>query len=869
MFYKFRRMIMKGFHVKNSFYRVLAYCIAAFLMLQCYGMSRASEEDEYLAEIATIGDATWTSAPEQTGQTETGGLCLDELVEETQKIENAISDTYRVTPDTGNAFVAYAMSIERGAGMNVNNQCAIYVASVLSNYYEEKAPVKNMTLVSQISNTLNASEYWECVYASADCFPAEKTESEYDSIFDNLTNAGDIVCFVNGSLDNYVHCSIAGGGNALIGHLYSSGWDCLRACYYIDNAVDTRKACSGMIVYRYKEPVRRGTIRVCKNYDETVYRTNPTEYDIGGANYAVYLSRLDAENGTNAKGFCYIEPGENGGLAGDNVSYVATTKPNGEGEIVWFDPGTIYIKEYSAPVGAGWKLDTNIYETQIMAGRRTTLGQPRDKYANPMDLTTADYYDTTVLGPEVPEFGQLGLQKRVTEYYAAWIAGNKNYDYSGIEYAVYRVNGDEELNVSDLVGTFKMDAEGTGYVSMCGMNESCVGTTTMLLPFGWYMIQEITTNASMALNTTPRWVQMIKGKKEVQIESVYDNPKFAKASLLLRKFGESGEAVSGATYTISYYKETMTTNPALEGIAPEKVWVFQTDAQGEIRYSDDLTWFVEGDDFYRDPDNQIIIPAGTLTFQEKEAPIGYKLDETVYVKTIVPEEEQFLSVENAVMVVEEKILKPEIRTKAWYDKTIIDFEKDEQTITVTDTIFCKNLQPGHVYRIAGEPHHKQDGSVFLYNGEPVKGYTEFTADKVEMQVDVSFEIVVTKELYGRQLVFFESLTDMAHPEEIMAEHKDLEDENQTIDIPKPELPPITTLATPTEPEATPTEPEEITTEQSVILPPAVKGQSEVRQVETTVKTGDDSRVFVAILVASTTAIGTGALLFKKRQVRKR
>ena len=319
----------------------------------------------------------------------------------------------------------------------------------------------------------------------------------------------------------------------------------------------------------------------------------------------------------------------------------------------------------------------------------------------------------------------------------------------------------------------------------------------------------------------------------------------------------------------------MTTNPALEGIAPEKTWVFQTDAQGEIRYSDDLTWFVEGDDFYRDSDNQIVIPAGTLTFQEKTAPKGYKLDEMVYVKKIVPEEEQFLSVENAVMVVEEKILKPGIKTKAWYDQTIIDFEKDKQTITVTDTVYCKNLEPGHVYKVYGEPHHKQDGSVFLYNGEAVFGYTEFTADKEEMQVDVSFDIVVTKELYGRQLVFFESLTDMEYPEEILAEHKDLEDENQTIYIPEPELPPIEpeatpTEATPTEPEATPTEPEEVTTEQTVTPPPAVKGQSEVKQVETTVKTGDDSRVFVAILVASTAAIGTGALLLrKKRQVRKR
>lgn len=845
MFYKFRRMILGKFHVKNGLYRVIAYCIAAFLILQCYGMSRAFEEDEYLEEIATIGDATYTSAVPGTDELLTEDP--EELSFETEMVESAVSESYRVNPDTSNAFVSYAMSVERGSGIYTDNQCAIYVSDVLYGYYGEKAPVQSKTLVSQISNILDASEHWERVFEDADCFPKEKTEAEYDEIFDSLTNAGDVVCFVNKSLDNYVHCSIAGGGNALIGHLFSSGWDSLRACYYIDNAVDTRKNCSGMIVYRYKdkEDMDTGTIRVCKSYDEAVYRNNPKAYDIGGACYAVYLNRMDAENGQNAKGFCYIEPGNDGALSEDNVSDRARTKPGGEGDVVQFEPGTVYVREYWTPSGNCWKMDNNIYETTIKAGKRTTLGLARDACANPLILPeTNEYFDTQMIGPEEPVLCKIGLSKKVNDNFAGVIGGNPNYDYSGIEYSIYRVDGNHVMNISDLAGVFTMDEHGNGKVTKCNRSPECIGEQYMYLPFGWYMIQETKANQSMTLDTTPKWIELTHENIEVLNMTVYDTPWVTKASLLLRKFGVNGEAVPGATYTISYYKESMETNPELDGLNPERTWVFQTDEKGEIRYSDNSAWFVEGDTFYRNENGEIIIPAGTLTFKEKTAPKGYIVDDTVYVKNIVPGDDVALSVENAVTVIEKNEVNPVIQTKAWYDRSLLDMEQMEQTITVVDTVFCQNLEPGHVYRISGEPHLKQDGSILVQNGNAVSGYTQFTADREEMEVEVYFEITVTRDLLGKQLVFFETLTDMSCPDEVVAEHKDLEDQNQTIDIP--------------EEKATPTEPEKPETEK-----PEVKGESAV-------KTGDNSKVFVVLLIASTSAIGVVfmMLLKKKRETRR-
>ena len=95
----------------------------------------------------------------------------------------------------------------------------------------------------------------------------------------------------------------------------------------------------------------------------------------------MYASYEDAKRSRNVKGYCYIEAGGNGALAEDNVSRSARTKPDEQGTIVQFAEGTYYIREWNVPTNGGWKLDPNIYSTKIYAGRRTTLGLPRDAAA--------------------------------------------------------------------------------------------------------------------------------------------------------------------------------------------------------------------------------------------------------------------------------------------------------------------------------------------------------------------------------------------------------------------------------------------------------------------------------------------------------
>ena len=655
MFISFWKNMIHKLKVNKAWKRVLVYGIVAFLIMQCYQLPFAFENESLSEEVASIGDATWIDAYPDMNLHEQEN---DDLQVETDVIEvySANSDLYYQAPDTTNPFVAYAMSIPRGSGMNSDNLCATYVARALYGYYGSEAPVSGMTLVSQISNTLSGSGNWECVYADAACLPAGKSEAEFDAIFARLTKAGDIVCFVNGNLNNYVHCGIAGGSSSLIGHLKSSGWDSLRACYYIDNAVDVRKICSGMIVYRYKEKPKKGTICVCKNYNEDVYRTNPKLYDIAGANYAVYANRQDAVNGINAQGYCYIEPDWNGGPAGDNISCSATTYPNQNGEEVQFDEGIYYVKEYNVPTSGAWRLDPTIYETRIYADKLTVLGLPRDSNAKPIDM---DYYfmycDTQIVGPEREFLGELRLKKEVEQTYQEMIQNNSNYSLDGIEYTIYAVSGDQVMDRSNPVGTFRMDEAGNGKVQSCSHDETCIGTKSMKLRLGWYLIYETKTNASMRINETPEWVQIKGGYMAPTTITVTDKPQYASIDLLLQKNGKDQQPVSDAYYEIKYYTCVSDQNPEQSGISAVRTWNFKTDHKGQIIYKNDPVWFVDGDAFYKDESGNEVLPAGTITIREIQAPEGYLLDDTVYVKKIVPDGEKMVMSENVTYITEKEI----------------------------------------------------------------------------------------------------------------------------------------------------------------------------------------------------------------------
>ena len=141
---------------------------------------------------------------------------------------------------------------------------------------------------------------------------------------------------------------------------------------------------------------------------------------------------------------------------------------------------------------------------------------------------------------------------------------------------------------------------------------------------------------------------------------------------------------------------------------------------------------------------------------------------------------------------------------------------------------------------------KEENAELLIDGKRVENDYTFIADKENMTVEIAFTFNAS-ELGGKQLVTFEELYDLSNPDEPkkVAEHKDIEDDGQTVTIKE----------IPEEPEV-PEKPEE------------PKTPEKPSQSTDSPKTGDNTNVmaFAVMLLASAGMLG-GTYLWKK--VRKK
>ena len=120
-------------------------------------------------------------------------------------------------------------------------------------------------------------------------------------------------------------------------------------------------------------------------------------------------------------------------------------------------------------------------------------------------------------------------------------------------------------------------------------------------------------------------------------------------------------------------------------------------------------------------------------------------------------------------------------------------------LTIVDTVTLDGLEIGTKYKLSGWQMVKAENAKLIIDGKEVTNDYEFIADKENMEVQVEFTFDGST-LGGKQLVTFEELYDMTNPEEPkkVTEHKDINDEGQTVTIkevpetPTPETPGTTT-----------------------------------------------------------------------------
>ena len=115
--------------------------------------------------------------------------------------------------------------------------------------------------------------------------------------------------------------------------------------------------------------------------------------------------------------------------------------------------------------------------------------------------------------------------------------------------------------------------------------------------------------------------------------------------------------------------------------------------------------------------------------------------------------------------------------KATGEKVIVAGKK----VTIVDTVMLDGLESGRKYQLKGWQMLKEENAELLIDGKRVESEYTFVADSEKMKVEISYTFDAS-ELGGQNLVTFEELYDLKNPEEPVkvAEHKDIEDEGQTV-----------------------------------------------------------------------------------------
>jgi len=114
-------------------------------------------------------------------------------------------------------------------------------------------------------------------------------------------------------------------------------------------------------------------------------------------------------------------------------------------------------------------------------------------------------------------------------------------------------------------------------------------------------------------------------------------------------------------------------------------------------------------------------------------------------------------------------------------------------VKIVDVVEYKGLTPGETYTMNGTLMMKSTGEALVdADGKPVTATVDFKPEKADGVVEMTFEFDASELEEGTELVVFEECLDANG--DIVAEHKDFDDEGQTVVVDNPETP-----ETPTKP----------------------------------------------------------------------
>ena len=205
-------------------------------------------------------------------------------------------------------------------------------------------------------------------------------------------------------------------------------------------------------------------------------------------------------------------------------------------------------------------------------------------------------------------------------------------------------------------------------------------------------------------------------------------------------------------------------------------WVSHTQNTNEGKTSEDGIWFGTS----APDDSKGALPYDTYTIEELRCDSNKGMTLIPAFDVVVSKNKTVIDLGTLTDEYEPEItIHTTAADKATGEKSIVA----GKSVTIVDTVTLDGLKKGTKYQLKGWQMVKSENAQLLVDGKPVENDYTFTTKDSKMKIEMAFTFNAS-ELAGKELVTFEELYDVTNPDKPIkvAEHKDIDDEGQTVTV---------------------------------------------------------------------------------------
>lgn len=524
---------------------------------------------------------------------------------------------------------------------------------------------------------------------------------------------------------------------------------------------------AGFGMYKVRFSEASGKISIQKSSADASATNGNTLYSLKDAVYGVYKSNADAAAKRNAVGSITLDANGNGFLNG-------------------LENGTYYVRETQAP--AGYEENAQVYTAKTSSGANTII-------------KTTDVPETCDLRLKITKKLRKNEQNKVnattlkdTEFTLSFYPGGY---YNSNEIKNKTVS--KKWIIKDKQDGVNVQDNGDGTVTYTAYIENIplgtLGLKETKSGVGFSAVHyEVINPAGKILANDANPTVIMYAKKGQQVQDVYGTSTYTVGDSLPRadfeftKKNDKGTALANIPFTI-------------ENLDTKESYTVTVGKDGKYASATDNTlWFHKST--FGDSEGKTAglgkLPVGHYKLTEKRCAnnTGYQLATSTFEVTTEDKKITFELTDPTVM----------IGTKAMDSATGSNYAKQQDALSITDTVSYDGLALGKTYVIKAVLMNKKTGKAVTANGKNVTGETKFTVEEKGTEkssianddalwkdtrkgtVDVKLSSFPTKDFNGEELVVFEKVYlvgDDGKEETVpTATHEDINDEGQTILIPE-------------------------------------------------------------------------------------